>query len=200
MGSHLRLCLYISQLEPTTSHSMPRHFLGRGFPGRRPLYCTSIVLWPTNNTRTSSIYKFIVALPHHTMFRDTQFSHESYEACNCGFPDGWSAFPVILYLKLSPGFLDIHISFRIPTSTPLLSYTICTQKFWSIQFDHRGPMSPWEPLSSYFEACPSAFHDHFFQSLPQIIRLEGSNYFQFLVAVLCSCHLRTSFQLYEISI
>jgi hypothetical protein len=64
---------------------MPRHFSDREFLGRRALYCTSIVLWPANNTQTSAIYKFVAALPHHTLFHDTQFAHESSETCNLTF-------------------------------------------------------------------------------------------------------------------
>jgi hypothetical protein len=64
---------------------MPRHFSNRRLLGRRALYCTSTILWPANNTRTSAIYKFTAALPHHTMFRDTQFAHKIYEACNLTF-------------------------------------------------------------------------------------------------------------------
>jgi hypothetical protein len=46
-------------------------------------------------------------------------------------------------------------------------------------------MSPREPLSAYFEARPSAFHDHFLQSLPRIIGLACSDNFHFLVIFLC---------------
>jgi hypothetical protein len=105
-----------------------------------------------------------------------------------------------LTCKQPPGFRDIQIDFQTPTSTPLPCYTICTQKFRSIQFDHRGLTSPQEPLSAYFEARLTTFHDHFLQSLSRIVGLVGSNNFQFLVVVFCALHLRTSFQVYAISI
>jgi len=84
VDSWVHICAYdfISRLWPTASHLMPSHFLDRGFLGRWALYCTYIVPWPANSTRTSMIYKFIAALPHHTLFHDTQFANESSETCN----------------------------------------------------------------------------------------------------------------------
>jgi hypothetical protein len=64
---------------------MPRHFLDHEFLGKRALYCTSIVQWPANSTQTSEIYKFTIALPHHTLFFDTKFVHESSDTCNLTF-------------------------------------------------------------------------------------------------------------------
>jgi hypothetical protein len=64
---------------------MPRHFSNQEFLGKRDLYCTSIVLWPANNTQTSAIYKFTSAHPHHTLFHDTQFAHEIFETYNLTF-------------------------------------------------------------------------------------------------------------------
>jgi hypothetical protein len=44
--SQVHICAraFISRLRPTASHSMPSHFSDHRFPGRRALYCTSIVL------------------------------------------------------------------------------------------------------------------------------------------------------------
>jgi hypothetical protein len=83
----------------------------------------------------------------------------------------------------------------IPTSAPISCYTVCTQKFQSIQLDRRDLMFPREPLSTYFETHPTTFHGHFLQFLLQIV-----DNFVFLVVVLCVYHLRTSFQVYAISI
>jgi hypothetical protein len=109
-------------------------------------------------------------------------------------------FQCSLTCKQPLSFRDIQIAFQMPELAPFLSYTICTQKFRSIQFDRRGLMSPWEPLLAYFEARPSTFHSHFLQSLPWIIGLACLDNFHFLVAIFCAYHLRTSFQVYGINI
>jgi hypothetical protein len=72
-------------LRPTSRHSMPRRFANHEFSDRWALYWNSIVLWLANSTWTSAIYKFAATLPHHTLFRDTQFAHESFETCNLTF-------------------------------------------------------------------------------------------------------------------
>ena len=112
--------------------------------------------------------------------------------------DSWIGgvhFQCSLTCKYPPSFRNIKISFRIISSAPLPSYRVCTQKLWSIQFYRRGLMIPREPLSTYFETRLTTFHGHFLQFLLQII-----DNFVFLVVVLCVYHLRTSFQVYAISI
>ena len=69
------MLLYHDSYRPL-SHSIPNHFFDCGFPGRRDLDCTSIVLWPTNNTLASVICKFISGIPHHPLFCVTHFSLE----------------------------------------------------------------------------------------------------------------------------
>jgi hypothetical protein len=117
-----------------------------------------------------------------------------------GSRTGGVHFQCSLTCEQPPDLRDIQIDFRTSTSAPLPCYTVCTQKFRSIQFDRQGLTSPREPLSAYFEARPTAFHNHFLKSLSRIIRLAGSNNFQFLVTVFCARHLHTSFQVYAISI
>jgi hypothetical protein len=63
-------------------HSILSHFFDRRFPGRRAQHCASIVLRPTNNTRSSAIYKLTVELRHHALFRVTHFAVKSSETYN----------------------------------------------------------------------------------------------------------------------
>ena len=84
-GFTFALVLLYRDSDRPLPHSIPIHFYVRIFLGKRALYCTSIVMWPANNTQTSAIYKLNAALPHYTLFHDTQFAHESSETCNLTF-------------------------------------------------------------------------------------------------------------------
>jgi hypothetical protein len=75
--------------------------------------------------------------------------------------------------KQHSDFCDMQIYFQTPTSSPLLCYTFCIEMFRYIQFDRRGLTSPWEPLSPYFEACPTAFHTWPFLGISFVDRRVG---------------------------
>jgi hypothetical protein len=136
-----------------------------------------------------------LGLLHRPLFRVTQYALKSFDQYNLTIgPSCLLGNPFQPILEPS-----LQYALKIPTScllrNPLSCYTVCTQKFRSIQFDLRGLMFPQEPLSAYFETRPTSFHDHFLQFISRIV-----DNFVFLVAIFCARHLRTSFQVYEISI
>jgi hypothetical protein len=57
------LMLLYHESDRPLPHSILNHFFDRGFPTRRAQDCASIVLRPTNNTRSSPIYKLTTKFP-----------------------------------------------------------------------------------------------------------------------------------------
>jgi len=68
------------------------------------------------------------------------------------------ALPFFATYKQHLKFHNIQIDRRNISLFPVPCYTLCSQNFGDIQFDHQALMSPEYNLWSYFEARPTTFH------------------------------------------